>query len=103
MLGVLEVIRQIDPEMPAQTLQTLLLVAEAGEEGLMQHELGPKLGMSKAATSRNVLVLSKSKGPGLPGPGLIESEEVPENRRLRRITLTPKGERLVEKLRVLLD
>lgn len=103
LVGLMELVRQVDPEMPAQTIQTLLLVAEAGEAGLMQHELGPKLGMTKAAASRNVLVLSKLKGPGVPGPGLIESEELPENRRCRVVRLTSKGHKFVEKMKAFLD
>jgi DNA-binding MarR family transcriptional regulator len=99
LLDALEAVRKVDSEMPIQTLHTLLLIAASGEEGLMQHELGPKLGLSKAAASRNVSLLSKFKGPNEPGPDFIEAEEVPENRRFKRLRLTSKGERFVDKLK----
>lgn len=98
LVEVVDLIRKLDPEMSMQTLLTLLLVGSAGEAGLSQLDLFNRLGMSKAAVSRNVSILSKYKGPGLAGLGLIESEMQPENRRQRVLRLTPKGAKFLERV-----
>lgn len=103
MIGMLEEVQRLDREMPAHTLMAFLLVASAGQAGITQNELQQKLGMSGAAVSRNVAFLSKPRGIGLPGHGLVDSDIDPENRRHRRLTLTPKGERLAEKLKAIID
>jgi DNA-binding MarR family transcriptional regulator len=103
MVLLLEEVQRLDKEMPAQTLMAFLLVASAGPDGIVQNELQQKLGLSGAAVSRNVTFLSKARGVGLPGHGLVESEIDEVNRRHRRLTLTPKGERLAEKLSKIID
>lgn len=97
-IELMKEVRKFDPEMPAQTLMTFLLVASTGANGVLQSELGPTLGITQAAVCRNVAFLGNFKGPGQPGHGLVDAEIVPENRRLRRITLTAKGKEFADRL-----
>lgn len=103
LLELTEVVRQLDPDMPIYTLRAFLLVAQAGEEGVMQAKLGEQLGLSQAALSRNVAMLTDFEGVGLKGLGLIVSEPIPENRKVRRLKLSPKGKRFAEKIGKLLE
>ena len=97
MAGLVQTFRQLDPEIPAQTVLCFLTVAQSMPEGILLHELGKKLGLSQAAAQRNSMFLSKYKGLGLPGHDLINVEIVPEDRRQRRLTLTSKGEKFIAK------
>lgn len=98
MIGFVETFRQINPEMPSQAVLAFLLVAESGPDGILQSDLGQRLGLSVAATSRNVLFLSALRGPGIPGYGLVDVEINVEHRSYRRIKLSPKGTKLLERL-----
>lgn len=88
----------INPELPAHTALAFLLVAEAGRDGILQSDLGQKLGLSAAATSRNVLFLSAFRQPGIPGYGLVDVEIYPDHRCYRLVKLSSKGAKLLERL-----
>jgi DNA-binding MarR family transcriptional regulator len=90
-ISALEAFRQLDPEMPAQTVLTFLTVAT--NPGIGMSKLAEKLGIAMSSTSRNVFVLSRFKQGQTPGHDLISSEMDPDNRRAKILTLTPKGER----------
>lgn len=68
----------------AKTL--LLLAAEDSEQPLTVGEAAELLGVSMSCASRSV--------DGLAGAGLVERSEDPEDRRVRRLRLTPAGEDL---------
>jgi uncharacterized membrane protein len=55
--GVVTAAREVDPEMPAQTLLALLEVAN--EPGITMKDLQDRLGLSSAATSRVISRLSE--------------------------------------------
>lgn len=95
-LRALEVMRQLDAEMPAQTISTFLAVVE--EPGIPIPKLAEKLGLSQSSSSRNVAALSKWQKFNVPGHDLVEAEPNPEDRRFKIVKLTRKGERLAEKL-----
>jgi DNA-binding MarR family transcriptional regulator len=82
-------------DIQAQTIRTLLEVAVSGE--LPMQELVKRLGVSGAAVSRNVDVLSEGK-IGHPGKGWLEVNVDPGDRRIKRVRLTAKGRAVVDKL-----
>ena len=100
---VVEAVRQLDKELPAHVLLMLLTVAQSGDEGVLQHELAQKVGMDSGMACRHVARLGPNRGVGLPGMGLLDSEIVPENRKLRRVKLSAKGRRFIERLNKILD
>jgi DNA-binding MarR family transcriptional regulator len=71
-------------------LKGLSVLDEHVEEALSVKALSERLGLSLAATSRSVDGLVKRK--------LIERDEDPDDRRVRRVRLTARGRRIVERL-----
>jgi DNA-binding MarR family transcriptional regulator len=71
-------------------LKGLSALDEHAEEALSVKALSERLGLSLAATSRSVDGLVKRK--------LIERDEDPDDRRVRRVRLTARGRRTVERL-----
>ena len=104
MIEMLETFRQVDPWIPVHTMLAFLLVAESGSKGVLQNELQERLNLSQSAMSRNVLVLSPHQGVmsgrvgEQTGLGLIEIEIPTNNRRMRRLRISPKGSKLLDKL-----
>jgi DNA-binding MarR family transcriptional regulator len=92
----LEHLRQIDPEVPSQTLVLLLLVAVKGS--MTMPEIAKALDMSSSAVTRNVFSLTKNGLYGKKGFPLLESFESPEDRRYRVVELTPHGRRMIDTL-----
>jgi DNA-binding MarR family transcriptional regulator len=101
---IVSVVRSlIDPELPIQQLALLLLIAEAGDEGITMPEACRKLGMGKPSVSKNAKVLSRyaEKRGGhmeIKGYALIESRPDLWERRRLRMTITPKGIVVLEKI-----
>lgn len=91
LVDMMDRIRGLDPEMPAQTFLALLMVAASGEEGILQSDISQKLD-SAASASRILASLSFERH------GLVTVETVMENRRFRRVRLTSKGEKEVRRL-----
>lgn len=96
LIQLMETLRAIDPEMPAQTVLTFLLVAD--EPDVTMRDLQTRLGLSSAATSRNVAALSKHHRLGKDGADVIEAYEDPTDRRYKRVRLTPKGTALTRRI-----
>lgn len=94
--GAIEELRSINPELPAQTAMTFLVVAL--NPGLKIGDIGDRLGVSHAAASRNVGALGSGVRGGAAGLNLIATEESPEDSRAKVVNLTSKGMRLAEKL-----
>jgi DNA-binding MarR family transcriptional regulator len=77
----------------------MILLSVHANEGLSQRELLDTVaGCSITALSRNLADLSRLTSRKRPGPGLVESRPDPMNLRLRRVYMTPKGRRLVDRL-----
>ena len=94
--AAIEAFRELDQEMPAQTILTFLLVAQ--NPGIKVGELVERLGIAQSSTSRNVAYLSKWRAFEEEGHDLIEAVEDPRDRRTKTVNLTAKGKRLAEKL-----
>lgn len=101
LLAAVEYLRTVHREMPAQQVAMLLLVAQ--QPGITMPELGEKLDMPQGSVSRNVASLSKFQGLNKPGDDLVVADELPEDRRVKTVTLTRKGERVVAKLAEILS
>lgn len=87
---------KISPDITAQRL--LILVAVFFHEGLSQRELLLHLeSTSITALSRNLADLSKLTTKKLPGPGLLELRTDPLNLRIKRVFLTKKGKRFMDR------
>ena len=95
-LKVIEEFRKIDPEMPIQQASAFMYIVT--HEGCTMKAVAEHLGMSQAASSRNVAALSEWHRLKRPGAGLVTSEADPYEMRRKVITLTPKGKRVAETL-----
>lgn len=89
---------EVSGDIQAHTLRTFALVAAAGDSGITQQELESELGLSNAATSRNVSYWTYLRADKRPGPDFIRRHEDPMDRRTRILTLTEKGKAFHEKL-----
>lgn len=72
----------------------ILLMLDKGI-GLQQRDIAVKLGQTEASISRQVKLLQEAH--------LIVSQVVPQNRRQRTTSLTPKGKRLIDKAMEILN
>lgn len=99
-VAAIEAFRQLDPEMPAQTIMTFLTVAH--NPGITLTRLAEHLGLALSSTSRNVYSLSRLKVGTTPGHDLLAYDTNPMNRREKIVNLTPKGERFYSQLQRLL-
>ena len=76
-------------------LETLLRIA--AEEGQSQREIGEAMKVQKTTVSQNVLNLSVTGAYLQAGPGLVEQQIDPMERRKKVLSITTKGQRLLEK------
>jgi DNA-binding MarR family transcriptional regulator len=95
-IAAIKAVREIDSEMPAQTLQALLEVAL--EPGIEQKELERKMGVSSATSSRIVSRLSEWERHEVPGKNLLASRKNPLDRRYMVVEPTAKGLAAVRKI-----
>lgn len=77
-------------------LQAMCFLIVAGRPGIAQRELYRELGTTDSAASRVVALLSDVGSRSGVGLDLIETRIDPEDRRNRILTLTRRGERLIE-------
>ena len=95
--------RHVAPNLSLQQLALLLLVADAGEEGITMPEAATKLEMGQTSVSKNAMMLSKyAEHHGsvmtIKGYDLISTAPDLRERRRLSMTLTPKGKEVIEKL-----
>ena len=95
--------KELGTDVPLTYPRALLHVWHAGDAGLDQGELAKMLDVSPPATVRAVQALGKfswikdsDTGNKKPGLDLIHSEQNSNNFRLRTLTLTAAGKRLIE-------
>lgn len=97
LLEVINIVRQLDREMPAQVLATLFYVAT--HDDCHKQALEEELEFTAASGSRNTAWLSDKHRLGKPGLGLITKNVDPSNRRRQTLKLTTKGHQLMSQLR----
>ena len=86
----------IDPLVPTQLVQAFLTVAM--EEGMTLTEISERLGTNLSTASRQLLDLGERNRKMEPGYMLVNRIVDPNNLRVNRYTLTPKGKLLVNQL-----
>lgn len=94
----LALFRDLDPLVPAQTIQCFLLIASAQGQDIHMRDLQDQMGMVSSSVSRNVAALSQHHRLGKPGLDLVEAYEDPADRRYKRVRLKPKGRQLKARL-----
>ncbi len=100
MLRVINLLRLLDRELPAQAMASFLYVAS--HNPCHKQALEEDLEFTTASGSRNVNWLSDKHRLKKPGLGLITIERDPSNRRRLLLKLTPKGESLTKQIDLLL-
>ncbi len=99
-LKVVNLLRLLDRELPAQVIATFFYVAS--HKNCHKAAMEEDLNFSTASGSRNTDWLSKHHRLNKPGLDLIVKEPDPTNRRRFQLTLTPKGEQLIRQIEELL-
>lgn len=94
----LALFRDLDPMVPAQTVQCFLFIASATNEDVHMRDLQDQLGQASSSTSRNVAYLSANHRLGKPGLNLVEAYYDPNDARYKRVKLTTKGRQMKARL-----
>ena len=89
LVGTIAVAREIDAQLPAQLLHSLLEVAL--QPGLTMQELSERTGLSQSSCSRNMAALGKWHRLGVPGHNLVETVDDPTDRRRKVMLLNARG------------
>jgi DNA-binding MarR family transcriptional regulator len=97
----LDEMRKLDPEIQAQTVSCFVVVAM--NPGITMKDIGERVGISQASTSRNIAALSKVHRLNRPGHDLVVATEDPVERRRKVVHLTDKGKRVAESLRMIME
>lgn len=90
----LRVLRSLDDRMQIQTAITLLLIMEFAP--CRMAALRSMAGLSQASISRNCAALGIIHRKGMPGLGLIKTEEDIMDRKHKIVSLTPKGQNIMD-------
>lgn len=92
----LQELRSIDPFIPSQTVECLLVVA--ARPGITMGDLSEATGLAQSSCSRNIAALSKWHRLGKEGYDLVEAVDDPRERRRKIIYLTQKGHKVVNRI-----
>lgn len=79
-------------------LQAMTFLCVAANPGIQQRGLYDKLDMEDSSASRTLALLSDVGARGFAGLDLIKAKIDPQDRRMRLLSLTPKGARLMDDL-----
>ncbi|MBS0582748.1 MAG: winged helix-turn-helix transcriptional regulator [Proteobacteria bacterium] len=88
--------RHVDENASLKAVLVFLTVAL--EPGSDQVHIGEVSGLHRAVVSKYIADLTALTSTKQPGPGLVENAIDPRNLRYRYPRLTPKGERVLEKI-----
>lgn len=98
MMGVVETLRVLDVEMPAQVMSCFFFVASR-DDGCTTAELQLELGLTAASMSRCTTWLTgQHRSNPSRGLNLITKEVYQPNKRLRYLRLTQQGRNLAKQL-----
>ena len=89
-------LREQHSDFPPNGLAIFLSIAK--QEGASSTELVQRLNMPKATVSRNLRMLSDLLAPRKEGMKLVYLEHDPDDYRVRRAYLTPKGKEFLKSL-----
>ncbi len=97
---VIDELRKLDPEMPAQRMAAFLTIAM--REGVSVIEMANLTGQATSSATRNLQSLGVDKAIGKRigknGVGLVRLESDPVDGRRKNCYLTPLGHALVQKI-----
>lgn len=97
---VIDELRKLDPEMPAQRIAVYLTIAM--REGISVIEMSNLTGQSTSSATRNLQSLGTDKVVGKRlgknGVGLVRLEDDPVDGRKKSCYLTPSGSALLQKI-----
>lgn len=97
---VIDELRKLDPEMPAQRVATYLTIAQ--REGISVVEMSNLTGQSTSSSTRNLQSLGVNKlvgkRLGKNGVGLVRLEADPIDGRKKNCYLTPLGHTVIMKI-----
>ena len=103
MLSVVETLRVLDVEMPAQVMSCFMFVASR-PDGCTTAEMQEELGLTAASMSRCTTWLSgQHRSNPMRGLNLITKEVYQANKRLRYLRLTQQGRNLAKQLSTILN
>ena len=95
-LNLTKALRDFHSDFPPNGLAIFISIAK--QEGSSSTELMKRLDMPKATVSRNLRMLSDVLSPHKPGMKLIKLHHDPDDYRVRRAYLTPKGKAFLESI-----
>lgn len=98
---ILELLRLLDREVPAQVLTTFLFIAS--HDGCNTKTLTNSVGLTASSISRCTDWLSDYHRLGKPGMGLIVKKKDVMDQRGRLLYLTPKGQQLINQIKGILN
>lgn len=96
---MVEEFRKFNRDCTANHILTFLHVAR--EPGISQKALLEKLGMVSGGQSRAVAALSKYGDRGTPGWEVLRLDENPLDRRMKEVSLTPRGRAVLNTLKTI--
>jgi len=93
---LIEIFRELHPEMPMQMASTFLIIAM--RPGISQRDLMKFSTLSQQSISRNVAALSAINRHGEPGLDLVIQRRDPRDARITVLHVTALGKRLIERV-----
>ena len=100
---IVEALRSVDPEMQLQQVLVFLKVINAGDEGVSTEVIRKSMDLPQSSASRAVAALSDWSYLKRPGLGLVTMKEDLMDRRSKIVKLSPKGKRLAELIKTLME
>jgi len=100
MLQVMDLMRVLDREVPAQVLACFFYIA--CHDGCHKTAMEEDLGLTTASSSRNIDRLTKQHRLGKMGMGLITKEVDPLNKKRLVLKLSQKGHDLIRQIESIL-
>lgn len=97
LLEVVAIIREVDSELPIQTVHTFLLIAQ--NPGITAVDIAARSGLTRASASRNVRRLSRKHKGNPKGLNLVIARENAEDSREKLLHVSPFGTKILERLR----
>lgn len=101
LLRIQELLREKDHEVPGQLVSVFYFIAS--HNPCHTTAIAQGLAMAQNSVSRNTDWLSTHHRLGKPGLGLIRKKTDPLDQRLKVCELTPKGERLINQIKEILN
>jgi DNA-binding MarR family transcriptional regulator len=96
LIQLVEILREVDGEMPMQMAHCLLCVAL--RPGLTMQNLSEMTGLSQSSSSLNIQTLGEWHRFGKPGYNLVQAVDDPVDTRRKIMFLTPKGKQVMARL-----